>query len=79
MQYYPTCKKAVVLEIVGGPPDITKFVEPALLVQANPCQGCGGICFGPTQQGIVQLCKGLSPEQSKTRDHTRGTMSLIMR
>ena len=70
LQYNPTCQKVVVLEIEGGPPNDTKFVSPDLLVQASPCEGCGGVCFGPAGDGnVVQLCKGLNAKQSRKREN----------
>eukprot|EP00966_Prymnesium_polylepis_P250132 5782890-Prymnesium_polylepis.1 len=69
MKYNPTCQKVVVLEINGGPPVDTKVIEQTRLQQTNPCDGCGGICFGPAKTGIVQLCKGLSAKQSKDREN----------
>ena len=68
LQHYPTSQKAVVLLIKGGEPPNTNYLAPRVLKQANPCSGCGGICYGKIQNSVVPLCKGLSDKQNKARE-----------
>jgi hypothetical protein len=63
LQHYPR-QKAVVLLINGGEPPNTNFLAPHVLKQANPCSGCGGVCYGKIQNSVVPLCKGLSDKQN---------------